>query len=75
MSEILTIEAIEARHPNEWVLIGEPDLSEFGQLVSGRVLAHDSDRDVIHAKMLELRLPRCAIRCFGELPEDTVLIL
>ena len=75
MNEIQTIEQIEAAYPAEWVLIGDYELDELTQLRSGRVVFHDPDRDQVYRKAVELRLPRFAVRCFREMPEDMALIL
>ena len=75
MSDLQTIEQIEAEYPSEWVLIGEPQADEGPRLRAGRVLFHSPDRDDVYRKAVELRLPHFAVRYFGTMPENTALVL
>jgi hypothetical protein len=75
MHEIQTLDQIESQYPSEWVLIGEPQIDEMSRLLGGRVLFHSPNRDDIHRKMLELRLPHFAVRYLGKMPENTALVL
>jgi hypothetical protein len=75
MDEILTLEEMESRFPSEWLLIGDPQTDDQQRLVAGRVLFHSPDRDERDRKMLELRLPRFAVRYTGPFPEHMVMNL
>ena len=75
MNNVLNIEEIKARHPSEWVLIGDPKTDESARLLAGRVLFHSPSRDEVYRKAVELRLPYFAVRYFGTMPENTALVL
>jgi hypothetical protein len=75
MSDVLTLDQIEARFPSEWVLIGDPQTDESQHLLSGIVLFHSPNRDEVDRKLLELRPARFAFRYLGSPPEDMALIL
>ena len=59
--EILTIEQIRFQYPDEWILVGNPDLGNapFGtiikKLVSGVVLLHSKDKHEVAYKGKEAR--------------------
>jgi hypothetical protein len=75
MSERLTIEEMKARYAPDWVLIGEPEVDESLEVLSGKVLFHSPVRDEVYQKAIDLRLPHVAFRCFREIPEDMVFVL
>lgn len=75
MGDVLTIEEMRARHPSEWVLIGDPTTDEAQRLLTGTVLYHSPERDEVDRKLLELRPRRFALRSFGTLPDDMALVL
>jgi hypothetical protein len=58
MTEVMTMEEIEARFPEEWLLIDQPEMDERDQLKRGRVVFHSPDRDEVYRKALELPVPR-----------------
>jgi hypothetical protein len=73
MSEVLTIEEINRRFPNEWVLIGDPDTNESLEVLSGTVLCHGKDRDEVYQAAIDLPSPkRIATHYTGELFEEGV---
>lgn len=68
--EILTIEQIKALYPDQWVLVGNPELNEpntlgsiVNRLIRGFVLSSSKDkRDLVqHAK--ELRVGYTSVAC------------
>ncbi len=75
MSEILTIEEIEARYAPEWVLIAEPQVDDEQRLLGGRVVYTSTDRDELYRKAMELKLDRIAVRYLGTWPEDMEFVL
>lgn len=75
MSEILTIEEIEARYAPEWVLIAEPQVNDEQRLLGGRVVYTSTDRDELYRKAMELKLDRIAVRYLGTWPEDMEFVL
>ena len=46
---------IEARFPGEWVLVGDPSLDEVGNVLSGSILAHNIDRDLLYDEGVRLK--------------------
>jgi len=75
MSDLQTIEQIQSEFPSEWVLIEEPQTDEGTRLQGGRVVFHSINRDEVHRKAVELRLPHFAVRFLGSMPENTALVL
>ncbi|HJT77092.1 MAG TPA: hypothetical protein VJ739_07790 [Gemmataceae bacterium] len=75
MSDVLTIAEIEARYRDEWILIGDPELDEALQVLSGKVLYHGKDRDEMYRKAQESKVRRIATLYTGEIPEDEEMIL
>jgi hypothetical protein len=64
MDEVMTMEEIETRFPEEWILIDRPEKDEFGRIARGRVVFHGPDRDEVYAKALDLPIPRhIAVHC------------
>ncbi len=77
----LTIEEIELRWPDKWVLVGVTRVKDH-QVVAGRVLGHGSEREVDRLVSQELALhqqsPETNTYLFwtGEpIPEDMVVVL
>lgn len=75
LGEMLTIDAIETRFDEEWVLVGDPETNEFQEVTAGRVMWHSSDRDEVYRKSVELRPRRSAFLCFRKRPPNTYLML
>ncbi len=73
MGEVQTIETIRNQFPSEWVLIGDPQTDELSRLLAGRVVFHSHDRDQVHQKAVELRLPHFAVRYLGTMRDNTAL--
>ena len=68
--EILTIDQIKAQYPNEWVLVGNPELdnedtlgSVVDKLVRGAVLLHGKDKRELAYKASEARKDYESIAC------------
>lgn len=47
INEHLTIEEMEKKYPDEWLLIVDYELSENTELLSGRLVAHSKSRKKI----------------------------
>ena len=75
MDEMLTIEEIEERFKDEWVLLGEHESDEFLRPIRGKVLCHSKDRDEVYAKGIELKPPHSATLYLGKIPDDVVIVL
>jgi hypothetical protein len=57
MNEVLTRAGVEARFPNEWILMVDPDPGTDINF-RGRVVAHEKDKRGLLRKAMELPLPR-----------------
>lgn len=76
MGEILTMKEIEARFPSEWVLLTDPHLNEYQEILSGRLVCHSKDRDEIHRQAMALPLPRhIAVFYTGPVPAPGTAII
>lgn len=75
MTERLTYPEIKARYAPEWVLIGDVEVDETLEVVSGDVLCHSLDRDDIDLAMMAMRPTPFALRFLGVVPDDFVLML
>jgi len=75
MSEVLTFEQMHKRYDSEWVLVGDPELTDMNEVIRGKVLCHSRDRDEVYRKAMELRPKSSAFLCFAEPPEDMVIVL
>jgi hypothetical protein len=76
MGDILTIDEINKRYPDEFVLIGDPETDESLEVLSGKVLYHGTNRDEMYRIGAELPAPkRIATHYTGQLSDDMVVIL
>jgi hypothetical protein len=76
MNELMTMEEIETRFPEEWILIDRPEKNEHDQVTRGRVVFHGPDRDEVYAKALELPIPRhIAFHCTKKPRPDEAFVL
>jgi hypothetical protein len=75
MAEVMKIDEIEARFPDEWILVIDPDTGPDLKVRSGVVAAHSKDRDEVDRKAIELRPRRSAVWFNGEPSDDTVFVL
>jgi hypothetical protein len=75
MDEILTVEEMKARYPDEWVIIGDPETDEHLHVLSGRVLCHSKDRDEVGRYAMTHRPKRFASLYLGEPPPGMEFVL
>ncbi len=75
MGEIMTIEEIKKRFPEEWVIVDDPETTAALEVICGSVLWHGKDRAEIHQKIIELNPKKAAILYLGEVPKDMVFVL
>jgi hypothetical protein len=75
MPEVMKIDEIEARFPDEWILVIDPDTGPDLKVRSGVVAAHSKDRDEVYRTALALRPKRSAVWFNGEPPEGAVFVL
>jgi hypothetical protein len=71
----MTLEEIRSRFASEWVLVGDPELTESLAVIRGTVLWHSPDRDEVYRKARELRPRHSAILYTGTLPDRTAVVL
>lgn len=75
MNEVMSLAEIQARFAAEWVLLEDPETTEFLEVKSGKVLWHSKDRDEVYRKARELRPKHSAIVYTGMLPKEMVVVL
>ncbi len=75
MDQILTIKEVGIQFDSEWVLLANPNVDEFGQVVSGTVVSHSKDRDEVYLRAIELKLKSSATLYTGKIPQGTAIIL
>lgn len=71
----LTIAEIESQFESEWVLLGDPELGDASEVLSGKVIAHSKDRDEIYRRAGSRGAERFAIVYTGRLPENAAIVL
>jgi hypothetical protein len=72
----MTIAEIEAKYPNEWVLVNDVKKGRDGLAERGRVIAHDPNRDSVYSAAVAIPVPRdIAVFHTGPIPEDVLFIL
>jgi hypothetical protein len=82
--EALTIEEIKTQYPDQWVLIGNPELNDpeingsiISKLAHGIVLCTSKDKREIGFKAKEVRHQVATTACVftGEIPKNRVFLL
>lgn len=68
----LTMVEIEAKYPNEWVVVGQLKKGRDGFAVGG-VLAHGTDKEAVYGAVDQLPVPHdLALFYTGPIPEDVM---
>ncbi len=75
MSEILTIQEIQARYDGEWILIGDPEVDISLNVQRGEVLWHSKNRDEVYRQARLLKPKQSAFLFVGSLPKDMEVVL
>ena len=75
MNEILSFSDIQETIDSEWVLIGDPQLTDDLIIKCGKVLYHSKDRDEVYRKARELKPQHSAVVYTGTLPDNVVVVL
>ena len=75
MNRVLTLEEIQSQFASEWVLVGDPELSESLTVIRGTVLWHSPNRDDVYRRARELRPRHSAILYTGTLPDEAAVVL
>ena len=73
-NERLTLQKMEQKHPDAWLLIVDCEISENTELLSGRVALHSKSREDIHDALMYHK-GRVAIHSTREIPEGVEDIL
>ncbi|MEX1095616.1 MAG: hypothetical protein WED34_06170 [Planctomycetales bacterium] len=74
MNEILTIDEIDERYPDEWVLLDDPQVDESQEVVGGKVIFHGKDRNAMYRAAQAVPTPRnLATHYTGEISDDIVI--
>ncbi len=76
MGEYMTIEEVNARFPDEWVLLGDPRTNEFHEVIGGTLLIHSKDRDTFDEQVKTIKEKHLAFHYTGEvIPKGAIVIL
>lgn len=75
MDEVLTLAEIEARYPDEWILVEDPELDEQLEVVRGKVVAHSPDREEFDREIVTLQPQSSAFVYTGSVPDDVEFLL
>lgn len=71
----MTVQEIESRFQDEWILVADPQTNEALELLGGQVVCHSKDRDEVYRRAVALRLKHSAFLYTGKMPEDTAIVL
>ena len=69
MNEVLTQAEMEAQFDGEWAIVADPEVDQNLDVLSGRVIAHGTDRDAVYERAVELKPRHSAYLYFGKMPE------
>ena len=76
MEDTMTVDEIVERYPDEWVLIGYPDLGEDGQLYhKGTLLFHSPDRKAVYSRADRWEAPVQSVKFTGRMDPNVVYVL
>jgi hypothetical protein len=76
MEQEMTIQEIESRFQDEWILISDPETNQALEVTRGNVVCHSRDRDEVYRRVLALAVPRhYAVLFTGKMPPDTAIVL
>jgi hypothetical protein len=76
MAEILTIDQIESRYKNRWVLLTNVTTNAAHEITGGQVVSDSSNRGEIDQKAMRLPAPkRFAVLYMGSLPANAAVLL
>lgn len=75
IGELLSMEEIKRRYPQEWVLIAYKELNPDQSVKTGELLAHSADCDQIEDRLLEFGTKPLAIEYTGPFVPDHAGVL
>ena len=70
MTDIVDIPETEKQFKDEWLLFEVLETDHLNQPTKGRLLSHHRDREVVHRRDMELRLPRTYTTFTGPVVAD-----
>ena len=70
MHKLMTLHEIETQFDGEWILVENPVLDQYNEVVKGTVLWHSKHRDDVYKKALELRPIHSAFLYTGQTPDN-----
>ncbi len=73
-AEILTIEEIKEKYPNEWVLIEYEEIDSEFNVIKGHVITHAPVKEVIYKFLMETKGKNIVIEYTGRIPEDLAVM-
>ncbi len=74
-NEILTLQEMYERYPDQWILIAYTKLDENLNIIRGEVLAHAKDYDQLYENSLPRKGKSIAIEYTGTVDDDIPVIL
>jgi hypothetical protein len=74
-SRMMSIDEIRETYRDQWVLIGDPQLTEALEVLGGRVLCHSAAREELYRQARELQANHAAILYLGDRPHDVAVNL
>ena len=75
MNQIMSLAEIQRQFDSEWILVGDSQLDQQNDVVSGAVLCHSRDRDEIDRVALLIRPKRSAVLFTGKIADGAVVVL
>jgi hypothetical protein len=66
--EYMTMAEIEAKYPNEWVLIDKPEEDSYQRTTGGWLVFHSVDKDEVCRRGMEMPSPRSITFLFTGTP-------
>jgi hypothetical protein len=73
---VMRINTIAKKFAGEWVLIEDTKHSKrTGQIISGTVIAHDVDKEVVYEAGITAEPEHSAVLCFKEMEPGLILVL
>lgn len=73
--EILTLEEMQKKYHNEWLLIAYTELDEDLNVVQGEVLAHSPNQAEIYEALPLAKGKAVAFEYVGQIPDDLAFML
>lgn len=74
--EYLTIQQVEAKYPQQWVVLNHLKIDRHGHAAGGVVVAHGTDKEGVYGVMNTIPPPReLAAFYTGPLPDDVEFLL